>query len=99
MQKVSYISLLITRARGFGRLGRFLGRFRGFGRSYPSDGRFMDSRRAFGAFCVRVRACFPVRAGAGAPPPFSARDLSQCVYPLIVYGGCIGENECVVQGE
>lgn len=30
MQKVSYISLLITRARGFGRLGRFYGRFGAF---------------------------------------------------------------------
>lgn len=78
MQKVSYISLLITRARGFGRLGRLSGgRFGAVGLSYPSNGRLMDGRRAFGAACVRVRACFPVRAGVRgyAPTIFRARPI------------------------
>lgn len=74
----------------------FLGRF---GRSYPLIGRFVDSWRAFGAFCVRVRACFPcVRACGGVPPPFSARAQSLGVYPLIVYGEYAGEYR-VVCGE
>ena len=77
LPKVSYIYFTYRiRARGFGRLGRFWGRFRGFGRLCPLIGRFMDSWRAFGADCVRVRACFPcVRARGYAPPIFRARPI------------------------
>ena len=87
-----YILYLSHTRAGVGRLGRFWGRFRGFGRLYPSNGRFVDSWRAFGAFCVRVRACFPcVRACGGVPPPFFARAQPRRVYPLIVYGEYAGE--------
>ena len=80
-----------------GAFGAVFGLFWGL---YPSNGRFVDSWRAFGAFCVRVRACFPVRAGVrGVPPPFFARAQSRRVYPLIVYGEYageyrVGEGEC-----
>lgn len=69
MQKVSYISLLIAYARGGS------GGWGVFGRSCPLIGRLMDGRRAFGAACVRVRACFPVRAGVRGCTPaiFRAR--------------------------
>ena len=78
-----------------GRFPDFWGVFGGSGGFYPSNGRFVDSWRALGAFCVRVRACCSVRAGVracgGMPPPFFARAQSLGVYPLIVYGEYAGE--------
>lgn len=96
LPKVSYISLLITRARGFGLLGRFWGRFRGFGRVLS----------AYRSFCglsagvrgvLRARSCVFFRACArgGMPPPFFARAQSLRVYPLIVYGEYAGEYRVV----
>ena len=58
-----------------GRFPDFWGVFGGSGGFYPSNGRFLDGRRAFGAACGRVRACFPVRAGVRGCTPtiFRAR--------------------------
>ena len=81
-----YIFAYRIRARGFGRLGGFLGRFGGL-----SGGRVRQTvvlwtlGRLAGAFWVR----FSVRAGV--PLPFFARDQYQRVYPLIVFGKKTGE--------
>lgn len=83
MPKVSYISLLIAYARGgSGGWGGFGGVFGGSGGFYPLIGRFVDSWRAFGAFCVRVRARFSVRAGAGVCPPHFSRAPNPWVFTL-----------------
>lgn len=95
LQKVSYIYFTYHTRAGVRVVGAFWGVLGRFWRSYPLFGRLMDGRRAFGAACVRDRACFSVRAGVrGYAPPFFARAQPQRVYPLIVYGGYIGES-CV----
>lgn len=67
LQKVSYICFTYrVRARGLGRFGRFSEIVGAFWGLYPLFGRFVDSWRALGAFCVRVRACCSVRAGVRA---------------------------------
>ena len=78
-----------------GAVGAVFGLFWGL---YPSNGRFVDSWRALGAFCVRVRACFPCVRARGYAPPFFARAQSLGVYPLIVYGEYVGEYR-VGEGE
>ena len=73
LPKVSYIYFTYRiRARGFRVVGAFWGVLGGL---YPLIGRFLDGRRAFGAACGRVRACFPVRAGVRGCTPaiFRAR--------------------------
>ena len=104
LPKVSYIYFTYRiRARGFGRLGRFWGGFPDFwgvfggsGGFYPSNGRFVDSWRALGAFCVRVRACFPcVRARGYAPPIFRARPIPGSLPSHSVRRICGGSIEWV----
>lgn len=84
---ILYLSHARGGSGGWGVLGLFWGVFGGSGGFYPSIGRFVDSWRAFGAFCVRVRACFPCVRARGYAPPFFARAQSLGVYPLIVFGG------------
>lgn len=94
MPKVSYIYFTYRiRARGFraimgdyGGISSILGgRVRQTVVLWTVGGR---SGRLAGVF-GRV---FPVRACGGVPLPLPARDQSQCVYPIIVYGGGIGES-------
>lgn len=68
------------------------GVFGGSGGFYPLIGRFVDGRRAFGADCVRVRACFPVRAGVRgyAPTIFCARPIPGSLPPHSVRRICGG---------
>nr|DAK53699.1 MAG TPA: hypothetical protein [Bacteriophage sp.] len=56
----------------------------------------MSVKRSFNGRRGRIAGAFvrfSVRAGAGVPLPFFARAQSLRVYPLIVYGGDIGESE------
>lgn len=100
-----YILYLSHTRAGFGWLGRFWGVFGGSGGFYPSNGRFLDGRRAFGAACGRVRACFPVRAGVrGCTPaifrarPTPARLPSHSVRRIcggVSRGVRVSASECV----
>jgi len=86
LKKVSYIYFTYRiRARGFGRLGRFWGRFRGFGRVLSANRSFYGRRErlacAFGRVfpCVRARGCTPAifraRPIPGRLPSHSVRRI------------------------
>lgn len=81
-----------------GRLSEIVGAFLGL----VSAKRSFYGRAAGVRGGLRARSCVFFRAcgRGGMPPPFFARAQSLGVYPLIVYGGGIGENEwCVGECE
>lgn len=92
-----YLSHTRAGVRAVGRFPDFWGVFGGSGGFYPLFGRFVDSWRALGAFCVRVRACFPVRAGVRgyAPTIFCARPIPGSLPSHSVRRICGGSIGCV----
>lgn len=98
MQKVSYIYFTYHTRAGVRVVRVFLGRFSDFwgvlgGRVRQTVVLWIVGGRSGRIACAFVRVFPCVRACGGMPPPFFARAQSLGVYPLIVFGGYIGENE------